>query len=44
MFVLLEELDYSWRMLHFQNMRKKFVQNLDQIPFLQTFRMVRHET
>jgi len=28
----------------FQNMRKKFIQHLDQIPFLQKFRMVCHET
>jgi len=26
-------------MLHFQNMRKKFFQHPDQIPFLQKFRM-----
>jgi len=44
MFVFLEELYYSWRMLHFQNMRKKFLQYPDRIPFLQDFRMVRHET
>jgi len=38
------ELYCSWRMLHFQNMRKKFLQHPDQIPFLQKFRMIRHET
>jgi len=43
MFVFLKELYYCWKMLHFQDMRKKFIQHLDQIPFLQTFRMVRHE-
>jgi len=31
-------------MPHFQNMRKKFIQHLDRIPFLQKFRMVCHET
>jgi len=43
MFVYLEELYYSWT-LHFQNMRKTFLQHPDQIIFLQKFRMVRHET
>jgi len=33
MFVYLEELYYSWKVLHFQNMRKKFIQHPDQIPF-----------
>jgi len=36
MFVFLEELYYSWRMLHFQNLRKKFLQHPDQIPLLQS--------
>ena len=42
----LEELYNNWRMLHFENMRKKFllIQHPNQIPFLQKFRMVRHET
>jgi len=31
-------------MLHFQNMREKFLQHPDKIPFLQTFRMVSHGT
>jgi len=31
-------------MLHFQNVRKKFLQHPDKIPFLQKFRMVRQET
>jgi len=44
MFVFLEELSYSYRMLHFQNMRKKCLQHPDQIPVLQKFRMLRHET
>jgi len=44
MFAFLEELYYSWWMLPFQNLRETFLQHPDQIPFLQEFRMVRHET
>jgi len=31
-------------MLKYQNMHKKILQHPDQIPFLQEFRKVRHET
>jgi len=37
MFVFLEELYYSWRMLHIQNLRKQFLLHPNQTPFLQEF-------